>query len=90
MMDFPVSALNDHLPVLKNVRKLLEKLNFTFTEKDMKYRHYKYNLDEEFPLLDANFGNNFELAAEFVKEVFENIFKEDLSNMEVNLGIIGV
>jgi hypothetical protein len=88
MMDFPVSALNAHLPVLQKVRKLLEKLNFKFTEQEMTYMSYKYSLNDEIPLLDANFGKNYELSAEFVKQVFENIFKEELSIMKVQLGII--
>jgi len=86
-MDISSTPDNNHFPHLKQARKLLEKMDLTFTDTSLlKYMDYNYDSYEDRYSINANFGTNAELAAEFVKRTFEEIYKEDLGLLKVTLG----
>lgn len=85
-MDFPITPENDHLPYLTKTRKLLEQLGFSFTEILPVYMKYNFNEGENLHSLNANFGKDIKLAADFVKRIFEEIYKDKLSLLNIKLG----
>lgn len=85
-MDFPIAPGNNHLPYLQQTRKLLEQLEFSFTEDLPEYMKYKFNEDKDFYTLNANFGMNIKLATEFVRSIFDEVYKDKLPLLNVRLG----
>jgi len=83
-MDIPTTSYNYLFPYMKESRKLLERLDFNLVDgKSVGYKEYKYNDSKGVCSLNANFGINAELAADFVIKVFKDIYKEDLSELKI-------
>ncbi len=91
IMDFPILPGNRHLPYMKQTRKLLEDLGFTFTEGEITikkycYYHHKPKVADEFDTLNADFGRDNEAITEFVYRVFTEIFRKDPHELNVIVG----
>lgn len=89
--DFPFVSGNNHLPYMKPTRKLLEELGFSFNEGSIQPMQYTYNLHvpkdvDDYSTLNADFGTNIEMAAEYTLKVFTNIFKKDVEEITILIG----
>jgi len=87
-LDFPITSENYLIKHLKDVRKLLESLNFSFTDIELEPMKYIYRVDsdEDLHCLNANFADNTDLATQFIVKVFQDIFESDISLVSVKLG----
>lgn len=90
-LDFPIMAGNGHLPHLKETRKLLEELGFSFHEGTITTMQFTYNQfvpqgTDEYNTLNAEFGKHTDIAAEFVDRVFTDVFKKDTDDLTIILG----
>ncbi len=87
-MDFPITSENYLVNYLKDVRKLLESFNFTFSDTELEPMKYIYRVDngDDLHCLNADFGDNIDLATQFIVKVFQDIFEDDISLISVKLG----
>jgi hypothetical protein len=87
-LDFPITSVNYLVSHLKDVRKLLESFNFSFTETQLEPMKYIYRVDngDDLHCLNADFGNDIDLATQFIVKVFQDLFEDDISRFFIKLG----
>jgi hypothetical protein len=87
-LDFPITSVNYLVSHLKDVRKLLESFNFSFTETQLEPMKYIYRVDngDDLHCLNADFGDNIDLATQFIVKVFQDLFEDDISRFFIKLG----
>jgi hypothetical protein len=87
-LDFPITSENYLVEYLRDARKLLESLNFSFTDTELKPMAYIYNVDtgDDLHCLNANFDRNIDLATLFIIKVFQDLFEDDISLITVKIG----